>query len=190
MVGFAHTDQHSDTAEAYPESITDNAGNRYNLTAGVHWAPYPEDIGMWYLTDVQGNPTTFYFNFPAGTTGTHCNAGLVEYSGATTVSAVAGPIATASSPYPSLKISPKTSSLIWAFGATNSVDDGSDLLTPGYSLLINNQRTEGLAVWGSNSPVRNDVLIWTNPYWNATICADGTHTSTGCSTLMMAAAIN
>ena len=190
VVGFAHMTQHSDAAEAYQQSVTDNAGNQYNLTAGVHWAPYSEDIGMWYLTDVQGNPTTFYFNFPDGTTGLICNVGLVEYSGATTVNAVAGPIATASSPLPSLTITPTTLSLIWAFGATNSVDDGSDLLTPGYSLLINNQRTDGLAVWGSNSPVREDVLIWSNPYWNATICADGTPTSSGCSTVMIAAAIN
>src|SRR6516164_8635157 len=49
VVGFAHMTQHSDTAEAYQQSVTDNAGNQYNLTAGVHWAPYAEDIGMWYL---------------------------------------------------------------------------------------------------------------------------------------------
>jgi hypothetical protein len=190
VVGFAHVGGGGGTAEAYQQSVTDNAGNQYNLTAGVHWAPYPEDIGMWYLTDVQGNPTTFYFNFPAGTTGLGCNLGLVEYSGATTVNAVAGPIATASSPLPSLTILPTTLSLIWALGATNSADDGSDLLSPGYRLLINNQPNYGLAVWGSNSPVQADVLVWSNPYWNATICADGTHTSTGCSTVMIAAAIN
>jgi hypothetical protein len=145
---------------------------------------------MWYLTNVQGNPTTFYFNFPAGTTGFICNVGLVEYSGASTVNAVVGPIATASTPLPSLTIAPATLSLIWAFGATNSVDDGSDLLTPLFSLLINNQSTNGLAVWGSNSPTFGTALIWSNPFWNATICADGTQTSTGCSTVMMAATVN
>jgi hypothetical protein len=190
VVGFAHMAQDGDTAEAYQESVTDDAGNQYNMTAGVHWVPYAEDIGMWYLTDVQGNPTTFYFDFPAGTTGLECNVGLVEYSGASTVNAVAGPIATASTPLPSLWIAPATSSLIWAFGATNTVDDGSDLRNLFYRLLINNQSTNGLAVWGSNSPAFGTVLTWSNTLWNANICGDGTHTRTGCSTLMMAAAIH
>ena len=41
VVGFAHMTQQGDTAEAYQESVTDDAGNQYNLTAHVHWEPYP-----------------------------------------------------------------------------------------------------------------------------------------------------
>jgi hypothetical protein len=195
VVGYIHSTNH-DINATYPASVTDNAGHTYNLTSGVNWFPYPEDIGMWYLTNVTGNPNTFYFNFSSIS---ECDVGLVEYSGASSVNAVVGPVANASSPDPSITISPTTTSLIWAFGAPNPISSCTlngqqgSIETPGYTLIVDDCAIDGLGVWSSNStvPAGSLTLTWNNEtYWNASICADGTHTTTGCSTVMMAAAIN
>jgi hypothetical protein len=197
VVGYIHSANNADTTEMYPRAVYDNAGHTYTLSPGVHWAPYPEDIGIWYLTNIQGNPSAITFDYtqyPASgnTILDFCDIGLVEYS-ASGINAVVNPFNdNASSANPSLTISPTTSSLIWAFGATNSATDGSDLRTTGYHLLINNQPGDGMAVWGSNSTVSagSITLTWNNPYWNATVCADGTHTTTGCSTVLAAVALS
>jgi hypothetical protein len=200
VVGYVHSTNYYDNTEMYPKAVYDNAGHTYNLSPGVHWAPYPEDIGIWYLTNIQRNPNTLTFDYaqyPASgnTVLNGCDLGFVEYSGVTGISAVVNPVNdNASGPSPSLTISPTTSSLIWVFGATNSgPGDGSDLLTSGYSLLVNNEPTDGMGVWGSNSTVSpgSITLTWNNSrYWNATVCGDGTATTTGCTTIMAAVALS
>ena len=192
VVGFVHATWAQ--VPQYPNSVTDNAGNTYHLTAGVVWNPYNEEIAMWYSQNVLGSPSTIYFNFPNSQN--YCNVGFTEYSGVSGI-ITAGPVDdNAASSSPSITISPSASSLIWAFGATNTVDDASDLQTSGYSVLINDQSNNGLAVWGSNSMVSgSQTLTWSNPYYHGYpptpgFCADGTAETNGCSTVMMAAAIH
>jgi hypothetical protein len=199
VIGYVHSANNNDSTEMYPQAVYDNIGHTYNLSHGVHWKPYPEDIGIWYLTNIKGSPNTFTFDYtqyPASgnTVLDFCDLGFVEYSGVTGINAVVNPFNdNASGPSPSLTISPTASSLIWLLGATNSgPDDGSDLLTTGYSLLINNEPPDGFAVWGSNSMVSpgSVKLTWKNDYWNASVCQDSTHTTTGCTTIMAAIALS
>jgi hypothetical protein len=200
VVGYVHSANNNDATEMYPQAVYDNVGHTYNLSPGVHWTPYPEDIGIWYLTNIEGNPNTFTFDYtqyPASgnTLLDFCDLGFVEYSGITGINAVVNPFHdNASGPFPSLTISPTALSLIWAFGATNSgPGDGSDLLTTGYNLLVNNEPSDGMAVWGSNStvPAGPVTLTWNNSrYWNASVCGDGTHTTTGCSSVLAAVALS
>jgi hypothetical protein len=185
-------------------SVTDNAGNTYTKTASVRWQPYSEKITVWYLANVQGSPTTFTFNFSGSLTPTDlnfCNMGFVEYAGASNINAVVGPIDDDSSSLPSITITPTTTSMIWGMSATDTtgtnncaVNSGQngDLTNTGYIVLVNNCPHDGIGVFGSPAsvPASPVTLSWTNSYWNASVCADGSQTTTGCSTLMAAAAIN
>jgi hypothetical protein len=67
----------------------------------------------------------------------------------------------------------------------------SDLLTSGYSPLINIQPIAGMAVWDSNAVVAagTQTLTWSNPLVNATTCADGSSGGNICSAVMALVAV-
>lgn len=189
VVGFVHTTIQNDAGEAYPTSVTDNAGNTYVLSSGVHWEPYPEDIGYFYKTNVTGNPTVFHVNFGNGQTN-DCNVGLVEYSSVSAVTPIVGPTQDHNSPTPSISISPATPSYIWAFGATNSISNAS-MLSSGFNVLIDDQPADGLSVWGSVDQLSGtQTLTFENGVYANSTCLDGTQTTTGCSAVMIAAGIH
>ena len=189
VMGYLHTTNSTDTAQSYPISITDNAGNTYTLSTGVQWQPYPEDIGYWYNTNITGNPTTINFNFNNGVSNT-CNVGFVEYTGINSVTPIVGPTVDASTLNPSITISPSSPSWIWVFGATDT-DEGSELNNSDFVILLPNFSTDGLGVWHSSAMVSGSkTLTWTNSYFNASTCGDGSATTTGCSTVMIAAALS
>jgi hypothetical protein len=213
VVGYVHTSSTGGTP-MYPQSVTDNAGNIYTLSPGILWSPYPEDIGIWYLSNIQGNPNTFTFDYTQYLASGNrildfCDVGFVEYTGVIGISPVVNPFNAGAVQTPSLTISLTVPSLIWTLGATNTVADGSDLLTPGYSMLIaGEQARDGIGVWGSNSTVPSGALTltWNNSYYNANglrcramaaflrrpcKCGDGTPAgSTGCTTVISAVALS
>jgi hypothetical protein len=195
VVGYVHSANQADNAEEYPQSVTDNAGNTYTLSAPQRWDPWNEDIGIWYLTNVSGNPTTFYFTFPSGAPAANiCNAGFVEYSGVNSVQ-VAGPTQV-NGANPAMTISPASSSLIWAFAAVFGQPNTPPLygfLTPGYSILIDNVSNDSIAVYGSNSPVSPGPVTLT--YTNldgapSHTCQAAGGTFNGCPSVLMAAAVH
>jgi hypothetical protein len=191
VVGYVHSADQNDQTEMYPQSVTDNAGHTYNLSPGVHWVPWPEDIGIWYLTNIQGNPNTFTFDYTqyldsGGTVLDFCDVGFAEYSGANSVT-VANPFLV-SGTSPSITISPMTPSLIWAF-ASPYEGSASSMLNSGYSLIIDNLSTDDMAVWGSNSIVPSSPLTlnWNAPAGNKNPC-DSTGNN-GCPTVVAAVAV-
>jgi hypothetical protein len=191
VVGYVHSADQNDQNEMYPQSVTDNAGNTYHLFSGIHWVPWPEDIGIWYLTNIQGNPDTFTFDYtqyPAsdGTVLNFCDVGFAEYSGATSLT-VANPVLIPGSG-PSISISPTAPALIWAFASPYG-GSASSMLNPGYSIIINDLSTDDMAVWGSNSivPAGSLTLKWNAPTGNQNPC-DGT-TNNGCPTVVAAVAV-
>jgi hypothetical protein len=191
VVGYVHSADQNDQNEMYPQSVTDNAGNTYNLSSGVHWVPFPEDIGIWYLTNIQGNPDTFTFDYtqyPAsdGTVLDFCDVGFAEYSGATSLT-VANPVLMPGAS-PSITISPTAPALIWAF-ASPFGGSASSMLNPGYSVIIDDLSTDDMAVWGSNSIVRAGSLTlrWNAPLGNQNPCDDSTNN--GCPTVVAAVAV-
>ena len=191
VVGYVHSADQNDQNEMYPQSVTDNAGHTYNLSSGVHWVPWPEDIGIWYLTNIQGNPDTFTFDYtqyPAsdGTVLDFCDVGFAEYSGATSLT-VANPVLIPGTS-PSITISPTARALIWAF-ASPYLGSASSMLNPGYSVIINDLSTDDMAVWGSNSivPAGSLTLKWNAPTGNQNPC-DGS-TNNGCPTVVAAVAV-
>jgi len=191
VVGYVHSADQNDQNEMYPMSVTDNAGQTYNLSSGVHWVPWPEDIGIWYLTNIQGNPDTFTFDYtqyPAsdGTVLDFCDVGFAEYSGATSLT-VANPVLMPGSE-PSITISPTAPALIWAF-ASPFGGSASSMLNLGYRVIINDLPTDDMAVWGSNFivPAGSLTLKWNAPTGNQNPC-DGT-TNNGCPTVVAAVAV-
>ena len=183
IVGFVHSTDPTDQIERYPSAVTDNAGNTYTLSPGVHWLPWPEDIGIWYLTNVLGNPNTFTFTF-ANTA--YCNVGFTEYSGSTGPTVVDPVLVSGTSP--SITISPTAPSLIWAFAADFTGGTGSPLQDSGYSILIDNTAHNDIAVWGSNGlvPAGSLTLTWNAPY--GTDCTPQGFSV--CPSLLMAAAVH
>jgi hypothetical protein len=176
-----------------PTSITDNAGNSYNLTPPVTWDPYSEYILMWYKVGVTGNPTQIFVNY----TGTlpsdnFCDCGIVEYSGAASVDTITGPI-DQDALNPSMTISPTAySSLLWVFSA-GDVCQGNNIDPGGYSVLVDDCNTDGITVLGSPGAVGPGpvTFTWQDPYWNASQCSDGSPSDgTGCTTVMMGASIH
>jgi hypothetical protein len=190
VVGYVHSADQNDQNEMYPQSVTDNAGNTYNLSSGVHWVPWPEDIGIWYLTNIQGNPDTFTFDYtqyPAsgGTVLSFCDVGFAEYSGVTGLT-VANPVLMPGT-RPSITISPTAPALIWAF-ASPIGGSASSMLHPDYSLIIDDLSTDEMGVWGSDSIVRADsvTLKWKAPAGNPNHPCYG---SNGCPTVVAAVAV-
>jgi hypothetical protein len=191
VVGYVHTADQNDKTEMYPRFVTDNAGHIYNLSPGVHWVPWPEDIGIWYLTNIQGNPNTFTFDYTQypdrdGTVLDFCDVGFVEYSGAKSVT-VANPFLVAGTS-PSIMISPTAPSLIWAF-ASPFEGSASSMLNAGYRVIIDDLSTDDMAVWGSNSVVPSGPLTlnWNAPTGNQNPC-DKT-SNNGCPTVVAAVAV-
>jgi hypothetical protein len=192
VVGYVHSADQNDQNEMYPQSVTDNAGNTYNLSSGVHWVPFPEDIGIWYLTNIQGNPDTFTFDYtqyPAsdGTVLSFCDVGFAEYSRATSLTVV-NPVLMPGTE-PSITISPTAPALIWAFASPFS-DRGegiTSLQKPGYRLIINDIATDNMGVWGSNRivPARSLTLSWYAPLGNQNPCFG----NNGCPTVVAAVAV-
>jgi hypothetical protein len=194
VIGYTHNADRTDAIPEYPQSVTDNAGNTYNLSTGVRWDPWQEMIGMWYLTNVQGNPTQFTFTFPSGSpAGNICNAGFTEYSGANSVQTFGPTQVSGSTSSVPFTISPAARSLIWAFSAdfvNGPPPPGwNPLQTPGYTLLIDNQVNDSIGVWGSNSvvPAGSLTLTYTSGYTGTCTAAGGTFN--GCPLMMMAAAV-
>ena len=191
VVGYIHTSDETDTTPMYPQKVTDNAGHTYNLTPGVTWVPFPEDIGIFYLTNIQGNPNTLYFDFskyPARypTLEGWCDVGFAEYSGAGNVMVV-NP---ASSPglNPSLTISPTAPARIWALASILSGIPGN-MLNPGYDVILGDLATDEIGTWGSDSmvPAGNLTLHWSNLRGNENPC--GGFDGNGCPSIVEAAAI-
>jgi hypothetical protein len=188
VVGYVHSADQYDQNEMYPQSVTDNAGNTYNLSSGVHWVPWPEDIGIWYLTNIQGNPDTLTFDYTQyptsnGSVLDFCDVGFAEYSGATSVT-IANPVLMPGS-RPSITISPTAPALIWAF-ASPFEGSASSMLTPGYNMIINDFGDD-MAVWGSNSivPAGSLTLEWNAPTGNQNPC----YGNNGCPTVVTAVAV-
>jgi hypothetical protein len=191
VVGYVHSADQNDQNEMYPQSVTDNAGHTYNLSSGVHWVPWPEDIGIWYLTNIEGNPDTFTFDYtqyPAsdGTVLDFCDVGFAEYSRATSL-AVANPVLMPGAS-PSITISPTARALIWAF-ASPFGGSARSIRSPGFSVIINDLSTDDMAVWGSDSIVLPGLLTlrWNAPTGNQNPC-DGS-TNNGCPTVVAAVAV-
>jgi len=185
VMGFVHSSNAPDTQENYPTSVTDNVGNTYNLTAGVHWVPWAEDIGMWYLTNVRGCPNTFTFSgFPVSPPS--CNVGFVEYAGVSNITLALPRLDGTTSP--SLTISPSAPSWIWAFAADFRGGQNS-LQNSGYGLLIDNINADDIGVWGSLAqvPAGSLTLRWNAPLGPPGAC-DGI--PSGCPTVIMAAALH
>lgn len=197
VVGYVHTGNAG--ISVYPQSVTDNLGHIYNLSPGIVWGPYGEEIGIWYLSNIQGNPNSFTFDFtqyPASgnTIIQFCDVGFVEYTGVTGINAVVNPFNAGAVQNTSLTISPTVQSLIWTLGATNTATDGSDLLIAGYSILVEGEQAkDGIGIWGSNSTVSPGplTLTWDNSYYNASTCADATPAGpTGCTSIIGAVALS
>ncbi|HEY2529829.1 MAG TPA: hypothetical protein VGJ20_18125 [Xanthobacteraceae bacterium] len=194
VVGYIHSADETDQNEMYPQSVTDDAGNTYNLSSGVHWVPFPEDVGIFYLTNIQGNPQTLTFDYtqyPAsdGTILDFCDVGFAEYSGAASVTVV-NPVLMPGTE-PSITISPTAPALIWAFATpfASYAEDLSSLQNPGYSVIIDDFSTDNMGVWGSNSlvPAGQLTLQWFAPLGNQNPCDGSTYN--GCPTVVAAVAV-
>jgi hypothetical protein len=188
VVGFVHGANENDTNPIYPQSIRDNAGNTYMLTAPVEWVPFHEDIGFFYLTNVQGNPNTFTFDFSQYTSAvTFEDVGLSEYAGVKSITVVAPVLATGANP--TLTISPTSPALIWAFASPFGGSPGS-LLNQGYSIIINDFPTDDMGVWDSNLMVPEGALTlnWNAPTGTQNPC-DGTSNQNRCPTVIGAIAL-
>lgn len=191
VVGYMHSVNLADTTPSYPTSVTDNVGNTYNLWAPVEWIPWHEDVGIWYLQNARGNPTTFTFSgFPLTP---YCNTGFVEYSGVTSLSVLGSALVYGT--YASMTISPTAPSLIWAFAA--DWDGGlSSLQNSGYSVLIDNYDgpLDDIVVWGSNGlvPAGPLTLTWYSPYGatNANCMFQGQVIAPSCPMVGMAVAVS
>jgi hypothetical protein len=193
VVGYVHSANNVDTHDMYPQSVTDNAGHTYNLSPGVLWVPFPEDIGIWYLTNIQGNPNTFTFDYtqyPASgnTVLDFCDVGFAEYSGANSITVVNPALVTGATP--SLTISPPNPSRIWAF-ASPYLGGANSMLNSGYSLIINDFGDD-IGVWGSDSlvPAGSLTLKWNAPAGAPGTCVDGSFSyPPGCPTVVSAVAV-
>jgi hypothetical protein len=171
VVGFVHSSNYNDSYPMTPDWVADNNGVYYTLAGAVQWLPWQEDINIFYLTNIQGNPTSFTFDFSnypnsGNTVGGPCNVGFSEYSGVGSV-VVAGPTLTNGAD-PSITVTPTTTSLIWAFAANYGGDAFSYLQNSGYTGLINNFSQDDIGVWGSNATVGAgaQTLTWTNPNYS------------------------
>jgi hypothetical protein len=183
VVGFTHTSDAGDINENYPTDIVDNAGNTYTMTAHVHWEPFPEDIILFYATNVSGTPTQIIFSgfqLP----GVVCNVGFTEYSNANTVDIT--PPALVFGDSPQLTVTPSNpNALIWAFGA---LPEGS-LAQQGYHVLIDNFSFDGIQVLGSNQLLTgSQTLTWVNPDGNPGQCTG--FDPNGCPAAVMGAGIS
>jgi hypothetical protein len=185
VVGFVHFSNANDAAENYPSSVTDDAGNTYNLSAGVHWLPWPEDIGIFYLTNVQGNPTQItvggFAQTPSG------DFGFTEYSGASSV-LVVNPVYIAGDS-PSITLTPTSTASLFVFESVYGPTDSYPISasTP-ISISIDHSSTDNIAVWNSNSAVSPGSYTFT---WNAPLGAPGScsNSSSGCGTVVMGASV-
>lgn len=191
-LGFIHTADANDVNPVYPQSIYDNAGNSYNMSPGVTWSPFPEPIGVWYLTNVQGSPhqiTLDYTQYPndGKTTINFCDAAVFVYSNVTGL-AIVNPVLE-DGPSASLTISTPNPSLIWAFAAIYTNINTTLIATPGFSVLDDNFG-DNIEVSGSNGlvPAGDVTLTWNFPGDFASFCA-ATAGASDCPGLFMAAAL-
>jgi hypothetical protein len=156
---------------------------------------------MWYKVGVTGNPTQIFITYADSNT-TFCDCAFVEYSGASAVDVLASAFKQ-DVLNPSMTVSPSAaSSLLWIFSATDTEDslhcqDGGNgnLISPnsGYSVLIDDCGSDGIAVMGSSSAVGpgSKTFTWQDTYWNAATCSDGSSSDgTGCTTVMMGASVH
>lgn len=186
VVGYVHSANSTDTSPMTPDGVTDNNNVAYVLAGAVQWQPWPEDINIFYLTNVEGNPTSFTFDFSNYSTAAICNVGFAEYSGVSSV-VVAGPTLI-SGTSPSITISPTSPALIWLFAA--DLGGGfSSLQNSGYTGIIDNWSYDDIGVWSSNSTVRaRSLTLNVNaPRGNENPC-DGTFYD-GCPTTLAAVAL-
>jgi hypothetical protein len=186
VVGFVHSTNNTDTSPMTPDWVMDNNNVAYVLAGAVQWLPWPENINIFYLTNVEGHPTSFTFDFSNYSTAPDCNVGFAEYSGVSSV-VVAGPTLI-SGTSPSITISPTSRALIWLFAA----DFGggfSSLQNSGYTGIIDNWSTDDIGVWSSNStvPAGSLTLKVNAPIGNQNPC-DGTSFN-GCPTTLAAVAL-
>jgi hypothetical protein len=189
VVGFVHSTNSTDTSPMTPDWVKDNKNVAYVLAGAVQWLPWPEDINIFYLTNVQGNPTSFTFDFSNYSTAAYCNVGFAEYSGVSSV-VVAGPTLI-SGTSPSITISPTSRALIWLFAADFDAGKGgfSLLQNSGYTGIIDNWSYDDIGVWSSNStvPAGSLTLNVNAPLGNQNPC-DGTSYN-GCPTTLAAVAL-
>jgi len=183
VVGFIHIMNAQDNTYMAPQAVTDNKGAIYTLAAPVDWLPWQEGINIFYLTNVQGNPTSFtldFTNYPAsgGTVLGGCNVGIAEYSGAGNV-VVAVPTQL-SGPAPSITVSPTSPALIWLFTAdwysdnNATVDQNTSLLqNSGFRVITDNWHTENIVVWSSNNLIQTSPITLTLNAPGADSCAAG-----------------
>jgi hypothetical protein len=186
VVGFVHSSNNTDTSPMTPDWVMDNNNVAYVLAGAVQWLPWSEDINIFYLTNVEGNPTSFTFDFSNYSTVAICNVGFAEYSGVSSV-VVAGPTLI-SGTSPSITISPTSPALIWLFAADYGGGFGS-LQNSGYTGIIDNWSYDDIGVWSSNStvPAGSLTLNVNAPRGNENPC-DGTSYN-GCPTTLAAVAL-
>jgi hypothetical protein len=186
VIGFVHSTNNTDTSPMTPDRVTDNNNVAYVLGGAVQWLPWPEDINIFYLTDVTGFPTSFTFDFSNYSTAADCNVGFAEYFGVFSV-VVAGPTLIPGTS-PSITISPTSPALIWLFAADFGVQF-SYLQNSGYTGIIDNCGPDSICVWNSDSivPAGSLTLSVNAPLGNANPC-DGTPHN-GCPTVLAAVAL-
>jgi len=170
VVGYTHMSSNSDTAATYfnPGAITDNAGNAYNISSPVDWTSFPEDIQIFYLTNVNGPVSTLTFNLSNWSSSHNnigfCDVGWTEYKNVNNIVIVNPSLIPSSNTSPSLTITPTAPSLIWAFASpfVEQYNPSQTLILPssGYSVIINNDG-DNIDVWGSNSLIStSQTLTW------------------------------
>jgi hypothetical protein len=167
VIGYIHSSNNMDNYMLVPSWIKDNTGTTYTMTPTAEWRPWREGITLFYLTNVQKNPTSFTIDFssyPAHgqTILGACNIGFSEYSGVNGL-IVAGPTLVSNTTSPSISVSPTSQAKIWAFaadygGGTNSLQNS------GYTGIIDNTADDDIGVWQSNTLISAGPLTLT---WNA-----------------------
>jgi hypothetical protein len=178
VVGYIHGSNDADSNVMFPNWIKDNVGNIYTMAAPKEWIPWHEYITIFYLTNVQGSPTSFtidFSNYPASgnTILGPCDIGFAEYSNVSNV-APTGPNlvygATAS-----LQVSPTATARIWAyaspFATGSSAALAASLQNSGYSFILDDYAHNDMGAWQSDALVPSGTITLT---WNAPDGAPGT----------------
>jgi hypothetical protein len=197
VVGWVHGSNISDNNLMWPNWIKDNLGNTYIMVNQVEWKPWHEYIVVFYLQNVQGNPTSFIVDFsqyPASgsTILGPCDLDFAEYSNVDNL-VIADPNLVYGSTA-SIQISPTANARIWAFaspfGSANSSILAGWLRNSGYSFILNDWNND-MGGWQSNALVAPGTitLTWDSPLGSPGTCPGIGGGENGCPTVVAAVAL-